>query len=131
MHLIDKCIITIKEDNSLMVKSYGYDDQSNQVVQLVGDKSNLDCLVSTTEETVFQNLKVYPSPADEVIHVELPQIEEEISIKIVSTDGRVLIEKMVAGKSNFSINIADLPVGIYFLEAMGTKEYGRTKVVKE
>lgn len=60
MHLIDKCIITIKEDNSLMVKSYGYDDQSNQVVQLVGDKSNLDCLVSNEKreslDMIFKTL---------------------------------------------------------------------------
>ena len=45
MHLIDKCVITIKDDNSIMVQSYGFDEKTKSAIQLVGDQTNLNCFV--------------------------------------------------------------------------------------
>ena len=60
MHLIDKCVITLKDDNSIMVQSYGFDEKTKSAVQLVGDQANLNCLIDQKQkdslESIFKTL---------------------------------------------------------------------------
>ena len=63
-----------------------------------------------------ETLRIYPNPAKNIIHVELPSIWDESNVKIIITtaDGR----KAAEFTGNRNLDISALPAGIYFVTAV-------------
>ena len=67
---------------------------------------------------------MYPNPANEIINITGTNKDSQITgIEIFSVDGK--ISKKIPGSlsSNISINISDLPEGIYIVKVQTTKEF--------
>ncbi len=82
-------------------------------------------LVNTgIEQTENSSLKIYPNPVNDFLTIEL---EEEISsVKIISLDGRILLNE----SSENIIDVTSLSAGIYFVEIKTDRNSYRKKIVK-
>lgn len=60
-------------------------------------------------------LKVYPTPANDVVHVVLQDVfvNAKSVISILSMDGRVLESRTSTGAKSIQLNVSRLPAGVY------------------
>jgi PKD repeat protein len=82
--------------------------------------------VGVTEHRVL-NSYVYPNPANEVIHISFSKEVNGI-ISLVDITGRAVL-KQVVNSTNQTLNISDIPSGLYSLQVVAGNEIDRSKVV--
>ena len=72
------------------------------------------------------NIKLYPNPSTGIFHLKLPQ---DLQIEIYNNLGQLLSsDKMLSGSN--VINIADKPIGVYFLKATDGNNVSTFKIIK-
>ncbi len=76
--------------------------------------SNLTPSVSVEEIKNKIGLKMYPNPASETVTLNVNNAS--YSYEVLDMTGRVVITNTVAGKIYETINISNLPAGIYFVK---------------
>lgn len=82
-------------------------------------------------EAEVSPLSVYPNPASKTLNVTLNgKVTEPVSMRIISTLGKVMYSENVVlnGKTQRSINVADLPEGLYFLHVNGKQFKSSQKI---
>lgn len=86
------------------------------------------CFATDVEETLLEEINVYPNPFQEQLNVELPI--DVSNVNLVGSDGKVYYQSGNKSKGVLRINANDFPKGVYYI-AMET-ENGMTmkKVVK-
>lgn len=80
-----------------------------------------------------ESLSVYPNPTSDYIKVDVPQMGDEVHVKIYSVDGSLIMnfsEKTKDSKS-FEINLNALKSGIYFLNVGDQKLEQSVKIIKK
>jgi hypothetical protein len=98
-------------------------------VSYLGRSFNSSGGVSVNEEVTSQ-LNVYPNPTDGMVRVELG-LEEVISLSLCTTDGRFVQNFSTGGSSSISLDMSDLPQGVYVLKAKGVNEVRTTRVIRK
>jgi len=85
--------------------------------------------VSTTslQEEVW-NFSVYPNPAEEKIHLDIPPQIQVDKVQVYDNQGRVVKEFITF---NNTLNISDIPKGIYYLKLETNKGVRFKKIVKK
>lgn len=80
----------------------------------------------------FDNISIYPNPSSDIIHIQSEDFkgENQLSIQVLSIDGKVLLAEQNKANGNTQINIADLPSGIYILRIEDKNRVGVYRVVK-
>ena len=87
--------------------------------------------VGIAENSIFENLNVFPNPANDILNINL-QSEQELntSIKIYNSLG-VLVKKGAADFNsrnfNYSIDVANLNSGLYFIEITSENKKQNTR----
>lgn len=70
-------------------------------------------------ETNLSSIKLFPNPANDILNIELDIFKEEaVQLKILNNLGQIVREEEL---TNNSINIKDLPNGIYFINLKSNK----------
>jgi len=91
-------------------------------------------LISNTENIRGLNdIQISPIPVDDVLHINLELSERiDLTIQLQNTQGQILIEKeeIVAGTWTTSLNVSDLPSGVYLLTLRSGDGISTTKIVK-
>lgn len=86
-------------------------------------------------ENVSSPIQVYPSPASEVLHVQLPEgLRGAVSLRIIDVQGRVVQSNEVTSTGNAlstSFNIRSLPGGMYILEAQAGSVSLTSRFIKQ
>ena len=82
-------------------------------------------LVTGTEEPVFADLRVFPNPADELLHIELPVGMPAADIQLADNQGRLLYQQQGAKGPRLSINLSGYASNIYTLVLQSS---GRQKI---
>ena len=72
-------------------------------------------LVTGTAEPVFAGLRVFPNPASELLHVELPAGMPAADIQLADNQGRVLYQQQGAKGSRLSIDLSGYTSSVYTL----------------
>jgi hypothetical protein len=80
-----------------------------------GYKGLVSVDVASVEENEGETFQLYPNPATDRLFIELDDLNTG-SVVIYSIDGKVLAEYRLNGLQNGSIDISDLPSGIYTFE---------------
>ncbi|MEP6646466.1 MAG: T9SS type A sorting domain-containing protein [Saprospiraceae bacterium] len=62
-------------------------------------------------------LNIYPNPSDEEVHVTLPEIGLNTTLRVYDVSGRLFLQKKLSGTSESTFNVASWPAGIYLAEA--------------
>jgi len=83
--------------------------------------SEVTVKVTTTgfEEITEDNLKLYPVPATDVLHVKLPEeMEGRYKLQLVNLQGKILTEKSIDGSQTLRhrLRVKDIPSGAYFVK---------------
>lgn len=87
--------------------------------------------IKNNEEKYF-DFKIYPNPANNIVNIEIDNNEKEnIYIEIISITGKILkTENIQAISKTISIDITDIPAGIYICKAFGSKnKYSQQKLI--
>lgn len=103
-------------------KNFIYDRLQNVESQLSGCVIEKDPFLATEPieptDTVFQNIKIYPNPATDIITVELPNIVTgNIDFQLINVLGQTLRKPTVHPISTnvFTLNTSHIPRGQYIL----------------
>lgn len=86
---------------------------------------------SLNEPALFHSMKLYPTPASNMITVELPQLKGTGTIAISSIDGKLLVKDIRVGNTGTQISIAHLPNGVYFIKVTTDEGAAVRKIVKQ
>ena len=88
---------------------------------------NVSLIVQTTH-----SLRIYPSPAVEVINISHPAATKGAVLKIISTDGRIAsVSAVDLGEASSSVEVSSLASGIYVVHFVNGKEVQTAKFVKK
>jgi hypothetical protein len=75
-------------------------------------------------------LSVFPNPADETINITIPTELAYAKITINNVSGETVSEKIVTG-DNATINVSDLPGGIYMISVFNETSIAKIKFAKK
>ena len=73
----------------------------------------LDVYVTENSSPLTSGLKLYPNPAGKTLYVSLPANARKVEVYDIS--GRKIMSKWVRGSSTVSLDLKNLPSGIYHL----------------
>jgi hypothetical protein len=79
------------------------------------------------EQTNTNDFKVYPNPTNNILNIILPKPSDYFTISVYSSFGQELFK----ASNKTSIDISNLPKGIYFLTVKNYDRIWTTKIVKE
>lgn len=101
-------------------------------------------MIDTDEKYAYSNIvaikmdsknkfQIFPNPANDILYVQASSINEIATLQIIDVTGRKLKEEKIHlnGNSSFSINIKDLPKGVYTLLLKSKTKQEHQKFVKE
>ena len=58
------------------------------------------------------NVRIYPNPMREYVNIEGDGLQ---SVRIFSLSGREMYQKSLGGESTTSVNVSNLPIGVYII----------------
>lgn len=97
------------------------------------DLEELITLLSPTfgRTITYDRLQAFPNPADQLVTVEFPQMNNAAQLGIIDAAGRVLSTKSIAaGLERTTVNLDKFPAGVYTLRWTAGERIGRVRVVK-
>jgi hypothetical protein len=77
----------------------------------------------------FDNVNIYPNPADNKIHIDLQSIITCSSVQIINSFGELITEQNIQG-DQIDLNVNYLPTGIYILRFWSDDHILYKKLVK-
>lgn len=82
---------------------------------------------------VEDSLNVYPNPARDFIKVDVPQMGDNVTAKVYSIDGALVLkmEKNTKNSKSFQVDLSLLQSGIYFLSVGDQKSEQTVKIIKQ
>jgi len=80
--------------------------------------------------TFAGNIRIYPNPAKNVIHIDFEKEYAGIQIRISDLTGRVIEENQYLRSSQISIPL-ELPKGLYLIELYSGSDKAVFKIVKK
>jgi hypothetical protein len=116
-------------DPLVMVRTYDYSGNYKDDSILIY-KTGTPCNVITSIKNIDgenENIKVYPNPATDNIIIGAPR---QAVIKILDIQGK-LIKTLETTGNNTSIDVSELPGGIYILEVRTPNDVIIKKLIKE
>ena len=87
---------------------------------------------TSTDDLAKNELLVSPNPANEIVKVQLKETSSNIhGVSLFNVNGKLFIEKDNLNNNTITLNIQDLPVGVYFLKVELENEVISKKLVKQ
>ncbi|MFK7774419.1 MAG: FG-GAP-like repeat-containing protein [Saprospiraceae bacterium] len=79
----------------------------------------------------FQNVKVFPNPVIEQLNIIGNENRQNQNWRLVNSSGMIVWEKSLEKNENMkTISLANIPIGIYWLEVKSESGFGVWKIVK-
>lgn len=73
--------------------------------------------LTSINDEIKSNVKVYPNPATNLLHIDLDALRKNVSVKIFSIDGRCVFEKSLS--NNLKLDISKFDTGMYLINVDG------------
>jgi len=73
----------------------------------------------------------YPNPVTDVLNVDITDISSEVTISILSLEGKVLQTHKNKGTNTVILNLSQLPQGIYLCRYSNALEIKTVKIIKQ
>jgi hypothetical protein len=129
--------------NSNQNLSYSYSDKASgddlyyrlKQTDFNGQSETFDPIVVNCSETNDENISIFPNPFQSVINISLSDFGgQKITVNIYDMFGK-LIENSVHSVSgdfdkNISLELGNLPSGVYFMEIKAADYVKTTKIIK-
>ena len=93
-------------------------------------------IINGIEDVIRQNLRIYPIPAREIIHAEIPLelTTGEVQATLMNAQGRVLEAKFLSStqaRKQVSFDISELPPGLYLISLQGVGFQLQKRITKQ
>lgn len=112
---------------SINTLSWSYADLGDSLTSLSGSCSlSAQWIVDIHEASSADQLHCYPNPATTSLTLE-PATNEPQQFRVYTTSGQLLLNRRIQGRS--TIDVSDLPEGIYLLELETPEGVARQKLV--
>ncbi len=85
--------------------------------------------LSVDEIVARTNISLYPNPATDVINISVQGNSNDMNAEIYNVSGQVVYKAAV--QNNSSINISNLPDGMYYIKLNGETANGTQKFIKQ
>lgn len=107
---------------------YTYDEAGNRIQRKTVfidpiEKTNLQ------ENEIWEEVKIYPNPAETHVNIDLPIALEEANIHLSDLQGKTVLVQKAAG-TNQMLSLQNLSKGSYILTIKQKDQYHTWKVVK-
>ena len=96
-----------------------HEHDTEQIVYGVLASQPQDVLATTNE--VLEEIKIYPIPADKIIHIDT-LTGVPFKITIYDSRGKVVLKELITAQNN-RLNVANLSKGVYFLKIYNTSSH--------
>lgn len=107
-----------------------YEDSAFNYFNSPSSQENCDTFKVNTPLSLKQinaasNIKIYPNPAQNILHIDVAKSGRDMHVKVVNLLGSVVIDHVVLKEQQNTINISALNNGIYLavIETGGTRYY--------
>ncbi len=111
-----------------------YNTQYVECMEMMANESPQQLNNSSTHQFNNSSLKLYPVPANHLLNVEyFSENSHSTNIEIISNEGKIMMsqqEFLQEGLNTVQLDIADLPVGYYFIRMYGEDEMQTQPFVK-
>jgi hypothetical protein len=108
-------------------ESEGHSHQTAEVVlSEQEDERNLVQEIKSSDQ-----VHIYPNPASEEIHVILPEVVREGTIRILSLTGQEMHTLTSSGQQSFSIDLSGYAQGLYLIDVRSVNGHYQKRVVKQ
>ena len=107
--------------------SFTLSPDADKIDQLQTIQDNLE------HSKLIANVAIYPNPTKDIINVQIPSdflTDSNCSIEVYNTSGKLQL-KQEATSSNNTLNVQNLPSGIYIVKLISDKEVITKKIVKQ
>jgi hypothetical protein len=71
---------------------------------------------------------IYPNPVKDIVHIAVAGNSNDLSIQIVSLDGKTVMNKQLTTAGIHDLNVSALPAGVYFIKTNNGEAY---KLIKQ
>ena len=139
----DLCVAIVPQsavqytNGGIATTTYIDDDSTNDVechhVMLEGPDTSTTGIQNPALSGV-NNLQVYPNPVTDKLRFDLPTQSQNATLNVAVSDmtGRVVLEQQAtASNGGYSVNVIDLPSGVYILQMQAGTQFWRAKFVKK
>ena len=85
------------------------------------DGATIASVISNVKTAGIHAVKISPTPANSILRIELSGYTGNVTLQLISMQGRTLLQKKIQAITNFTaaqINVRDLPSGAYLLVAV-------------
>lgn len=89
-----------------------------------------DGFLGINKPLLFSDIKLYPNPVNDVVHIEIPQLNDKASLSLISITGKVISTQTVSG-SHTQIPVNGLAKGVYFVKISTNNATVVRKVIKK
>lgn len=89
-----------------------------------------ECFVGINDPAIQAAIEVYPNPASNVINIELNEAAANAQVRTFNTAGQ-LMKVMEMNSGSASMDISELPTGVYYLEVATENGTAIEKIVVE
>lgn len=86
--------------------------------------------IMISEPELFSDMKIYPTPASDVVHIELPRLKGKAIVTVNTSDGRTLITQSLSAIHS-QLSLEDLPGGFYFIKITTEEGAAVRKIMRE
>jgi hypothetical protein len=100
----------------------------------VSQTMNVDfCTGINEQNSLANNMLVYPNPAHEHMFVSLPAGTDAYKVEVINVLGSVIYSDIVTkgAKSTFEINLEGKPKGVYFISVEANNQKATKKIIVE
>ncbi|PCJ01145.1 MAG: hypothetical protein COB15_01540 [Flavobacteriales bacterium] len=87
--------------------------------------------VGIENEEVNGTVQVYPIPAKEEVNIELNHYPEYVNMQLFDVSGKVFYNHTYSKVNSISLNINNLPSGLYFIQLIINEDVSVRKFIKE
>lgn len=77
------------------------------------------------------NLITYPNPINDVLNIDLTGVENKGTISILTFEGKLLKVQKSYGANTLTLNLSQLPQGIYLCRYVSITEIKTIKIIKQ
>ena len=88
-------------------------------------------LSETSLNETETSVEVFPNPTQDKVSIKIDSLDEHVtySLELIGIDGRVVMKETISG-NNATLDMGDLPSGVYVLSVKGNRVLHRQTIVK-
>jgi len=87
-------------------------------------------VLGIVENEFETDIKVFPNPTDKYININLGKVFSEFDVQVINLAGNVVLNRHYDQQKIISLNLRELPLGLYFIQIKTMEKQAHIRVVK-